>query len=41
MDVEMKNVDGNKPTRQIIAAYPKANVVMVTEYNEEELRKAA
>jgi len=37
----MKDVDGITATRQIIAAYPKAHVMMVTDYYEEELRCAA
>ena len=41
MDINMKDVDGITATRQIIAAYPKAHVMMVTDYQEEELRNAA
>jgi len=41
MDINMKDVDGISATRQIIAAYPKAHVMMVTDYQEEELRNAA
>jgi CheY-like chemotaxis protein len=41
MDINMKDVDGITATRQIIAAYPKAHVMMVTDYQEEELRSAA
>ncbi len=41
MDIQMKDVDGITATRQIIAAYPKAHVMMVTDYHEEEVRKAA
>ena len=41
MDIQMKEVDGITATRQIIAAYPKAHVIMVTDYNEDELRRAA
>jgi len=41
MDINMKDVDGITATRQIIAAYPKARVMMVTDYQEEELRNAA
>src|SRR4051794_26050088 len=41
MDINMKDVDGIAATRQIIAAYPKAHVVMVTDYKEEELRKTS
>jgi CheY-like chemotaxis protein len=41
MDIAMKEVDGITATRQIIAAHPEAKLIMVTEYNEDELRKAA
>ena len=41
MDVEMKNVDGITATRQITNANPQARVLMVTDYNDGELRKAA
>lgn len=41
MDISMKDVDGITATRQIIAADPKAHVIIVTDYHEEELRKAA
>lgn len=41
MDIQMKDVDGITATRQIIAAHPKAHVIMVTDHNEDELRKAA
>jgi CheY-like chemotaxis protein len=41
MDITMKDVDGITATRQIIAADPKAHVIIVTDYHEEELRKAA
>lgn len=41
MDVGMKDVDGIAATKQIIAAYPKAHVMIVTDYNEGELRRAA
>ena len=41
MDVEMKNVDGITATRQITNANPQARVLMVTDYNDGELRQAA
>ena len=41
MDIVMKNVDGIMATRQIIAAFPQARIVIVTDYNEGELRQAA
>jgi NarL family two-component system response regulator LiaR len=41
MDISMKGVDGITATRQIIAAFPQARILMVTDYNEGELRRAA
>jgi DNA-binding NarL/FixJ family response regulator len=41
MDIAMKDVDGIAATRQIIAADPKARVLIVTDYNDDELRRAA
>ena len=41
MDIEMKNVDGITATRQIIAAYPEARIMIVTDYNDDILRRAA
>jgi len=41
MDIEMKDVDGITATRQIIAVYPQARIVIVTDYNDGELRRAA
>ncbi len=41
MDIEMKNVDGITATRQIIAAYPEARIMIVTDYNDDSLRRAA
>ena len=41
MDIEMPRVDGIAATRRIKAAFPAARIVMVTNYDEEELRAAA
>jgi DNA-binding NarL/FixJ family response regulator len=41
MDIAMKNVDGITATRQIVAAYPDAQVVIVTNYDHADLRAAA
>ena len=41
MDVEMGRVDGIEATRQIRDAFPDARIVMVTNYDESELRAAA
>jgi DNA-binding NarL/FixJ family response regulator len=41
MDIGMKNVDGITATRQIIAAYPEARIMIVTDYNDDSLRRAA
>ena len=41
MDVGMKDVDGITATRHILAADPKARIMIVTDYNEGELRRAA
>ena len=41
MDVDMKDVDGIEATRRIIAAYPEAQVMIVTDYDDAELRRAA
>jgi CheY-like chemotaxis protein len=41
MDWKMKRMDGLTATRQIIAANPKAHVMMVSDYQEVELRNAA
>lgn len=35
MDIEMKHLDGLTATREICAAYPKARVVTVTNYNDD------
>ena len=41
MDIEMKQVNGISATRQIKSAFPDANIVMVTNYDEAGLRAAA
>ncbi|HVE56235.1 MAG TPA: response regulator transcription factor [Pyrinomonadaceae bacterium] len=41
MDIEMKKVDGITATGQIIEAYPQARILMVTNYNDDDLRRAA
>ena len=41
MDLEMKAVDGIEATRQIIAAHPQARIVVVTNHDDEDLRRAA
>ncbi len=41
MDWEMKQVNGLAATRQIIADFPDAKVLMVTNYDENDLRQAA
>jgi len=40
MDIEMKRMDGISATRQIKAAYPEARIIIVTSYDEAELRAA-
>ena len=37
----MKNVDGITATRQIMAAYPQARIMIVTDYTDDALRRAA
>jgi CheY-like chemotaxis protein len=41
MDWEMKQVNGLIATRNIIADFPDAKVLMVTNYDEKDLRQAA
>lgn len=41
MDWEMKNLNGLEATRQIIKFYPQANILIVTNYDERDLRQAA
>ena len=41
MDLRMKHVDGIVATREIIAAFPHAHVIIVTEYDDPLLRHEA
>jgi len=41
MDIELGQVNGITATRRIKAEYPDARVVMVTNYDDEQLREAA
>ncbi len=41
MDVAMRNVNGITATASLVAAHPEARVVMVTNYDEVEVRDAA
>jgi CheY-like chemotaxis protein len=41
MDVRMPQMDGLTATRQIKQAYPSARIVIVTDYEEQELKMAA
>jgi len=41
MDLVMKQVDGLTATRRIIATFPEAHILMVTQYDDTELRAAA
>ena len=41
MDWKMKRMDGITATRQIIAAYPQARIVIVTNHDDDKLRSAA
>ncbi len=41
MDIGMKNVDGITATRQITTAHPQARILIVTDYNDDDLRRAA
>ena len=41
MDIKMKEMDGITATRQIKAAYPEARIMIVTDYDDHELRGAA
>lgn len=41
MDWEMRRMNGLEATRQIIAKYPQAKILMMTQYDDEQLKKAA
>jgi len=41
MDIKMDHTDGIVATREITKAFPDARVVMVTDYDDAELREAA
>lgn len=41
MDWDMKKVNGLIATQNIISAYPKAKILMVSNYDETDLRQAA
>lgn len=41
MDIKMAEVDGLTATRQIKEVYPEANVMIVTDYDDERMRRAA
>jgi CheY-like chemotaxis protein len=41
MDIKMERLDGIAATRQIIAAFPDAQIVMVTDYADAKSRAAA
>ena len=41
MDVKMKEMDGITATQQIKASYPEANIMIVTDYDDPDLREAA
>jgi len=41
MDIRMSEVDGISATRELKAAFPDANIIIVTDYNDAELRRSA
>lgn len=41
MDWEMKEMDGLTATKQIIKKFPEANILLVTQYDDVELKVAA
>src|SRR5262245_41874306 len=41
MDIEMQRMDGLTATREIIAAYPEAKIIIVSQHGDEQTRTAA
>jgi two-component system response regulator DegU len=41
MDIKMKKMNGIAATKELLAKYPDARVVMLTQYSDKELREAA
>lgn len=41
MDVEMGGMDGLTATRELRAAHPEARIIIVTKYNDDQLRATA
>jgi len=41
MDIDLPQLDGISATRQIVSAYPEARVMVVTNYDDADLREAA
>lgn len=41
MDIRMSEVDGISATGRLKAAFPDANIIIVTDYNDAELRRSA
>jgi two-component system response regulator DegU len=41
MDVRMSRMDGLTATRRLLCEYPAAKVIILTDYNDDELRSAA
>ena len=41
MDIEMDRIDGVTATREILLSYPRARVVIVSKYNDDQTREAA
>lgn len=41
MDIQMREMDGISATRQIRAAYPHANIMIVTDHDDDEFRREA
>ena len=41
MDVKMPRMDGLTATRQVLQRYPEARIIIVTDYDDDELRGAA